>query len=675
MAFLTATSQHNGLPSTLSNASIAKGSDLMVMKVASILSTSYSDNDFRDAILLADQRAAGSNVKKRRQLRLDLLGEAIGCNGEIVEEMGLVAERLKLVRGVVERLNSRIQDMKLQIDSAHDRTTPALRGMASLFEQRMAIERKQEVLGAIESFFIMTDDEIESLTSTARPVDGLFFSNLHKAKRITLGCDILLGFESQILGLELIDRTSVHVNMAFQKLYKWVQQEFKTLNLENPHVNPFMRQALRVLAERPSLFQNCLDLFAASRERYLSESFHCALTGITPKGTEDASIRPIDLTAHDPLRYVGDMFAWVHSATVGEREALETLFAVGKDDTLYASTSSPNATLRDLPVDEASEGSEYKVLEALGQLMDRNFLPVVRILRQRVEQAIQSNEDVIPAYKVSTLLSFYRTTFEKLLGPGSGLEECTGALEKVAKRQFRSLVRDNVLSVQGEFQQVPSNLEPPRFLQDAFKRLGAIIQIYESSLSASADSGSEIQEILSQAFDPFMTGCEEIARPMTNPEEGIFLVNCKLAAAHCLGSFESTTFRATQIRDEIAKDVLNLIDDQHAVFRKKSGLDALLRILDDAEEVDVSQASVSQASQELDDFLPSALMDAMDRLKGLQDAEMAREIIEQAAEKFCTDFERLEEFLANQKHDEDASNPDGGLNLSRTSAEIRVLLS
>jgi hypothetical protein len=565
--------------------------------------------------------------------------------------------------------------MKRQIDSAHDRTTPALRGMASLFEQRLAIERKQEILGAIESYFIMTDDEIESLTSTMRPVDTSFFSHLQKARRITLGCDILLGFESQTLGLELIDRTSVHVNMAFQKLYKWVQQEFKALNLDNPHVNPSMRQALRVLAERPSLFQNCLDLFATSRERYLSETFHCALTGITPQGAEDASIRPIDLTAHDPLRYVGDMFAWVHSATVGEREALETLFAVGKDDALHASTSNPNTTLWDLPVDEASEGSEFKVLEALGQLMDRNFLPVVRLLRQRVEQAIQSNEDVIPAYKISTLLSFYRTTFEKLLGPGSGLEECAGALEKVAKRQFRSLVRDNVLSVQGEFQQVPSNLEPPRFLQEAFKQLGAILQIYESSLSASADSGSEVQGILSQAFDPFMSGCEEIAKPMTNPEGGIFLVNCKLAAAHCLGSFESTAFRATQIRDEVARDVLNLINDQHAVFRRKSGLDDLLKNLDEGEEVDVSQASVRQASQELDDFLPSALMDAMDRLKGLQDAEMARQIIEQAAEKFCADFERLEEFLASQNNAEDAPDPDGGLSFSRTSAEIRVLLS
>lgn len=576
---------------------------------------------------------------------------------------------------MVERLNSRIEDIKCQIDLAHDRTSPALQGMSSLFEHRMEIERKQETLNAVESYFVMTEDEIDSLTSTMKPVDSVFFSCLQKAKKITLGCDILLGFENQTLGLELIDRTSVHVNMAFQKLYKWVQQEFRTLNLENPHVNPSMRQALRVLAERPSLFQNCLDFFAASRERFLSEAFHCALTGITPQGTEDATTRPIDLTAHDPLRYVGDLFAWVHSATVGEREALETLFAVDKDDMLNTSTSSPNANLWNFPLDEASEGTDFKVLEALSHLMDRNFSPVVRILRQRVEQAVQSNEDVIPSYKISTLLNFYRATFEKLLGAGSSLEDCTGGLEKVAKRQFRTLVRDNILSIQGEFQQVPSNLEPPRFLQDAFKQLGTVLQTYESSLLASADSGGEIQSILSQAFDPFMSGCEEIAKPMTYPEGGIFLVNCKVAAALCLDSFECTIFRASQIREDIARDVLNLVDNQHTVFRQRSGLDTLLNYLDNAQLAMVNQASVIQASQELDDFLPSALMDAMDRLKGLQDSEIARDIIEQAAEKFCTDFERLEETIASQNGVGDVSNPDGGLSFSRTSAEIRVLLS
>ncbi|KAK1254497.1 hypothetical protein MKX08_008492 [Trichoderma sp. CBMAI-0020] len=645
----------------------------MVLKVASVLSTSYSDNDFRDAIFLADERLSRGSTKTRRLLRLDLLREAIDCNGEIIEEMGSVVERLKLIRGVVERVNSRIEAIKQQIGLAHAQTSPALRDMSSLFEQHKEIERKQETLSAIEGYFVLTEDEIDLLTSTLRPVDDAFFTCLQKAKKITLGCDILLGFENQTLGLELIDRTSGHVNLAFQKLYKWVQQEFRTLNLENPHVNPFMRQALRVLAERPSLFQNCLDFFAASRERFLSEAFHCALTGITPQGTEDTSTRPIDLTAHDPLRYVGDMFAWVHSATVGEREALETLFTLRKDDALHPSMASFNEKPWHFPSDEVSVDTDSKILEALNQLMDRNFSPVIRILRQRVEQAVQSNEDVIPAYKISTLLSFYRATFEKLLGADSDLGECTGALEKVAKRQFRSLVRDNILSIQGEFQQVPPNLEPPRFLQDAFKQLSIILQTYESSLSVSADPGSEVQNILSQAFEPYMSGCEEIAKPMTYPESGIFLVNCKLTAALCLETYECTTFRANEIRDSISRDIVNLVNDQHAVFRQKSGLDMLLNSLEDAALASIAPSSVIQASQELDDFLPSALMDAMDRLKGLQDSGIAREAVEQAAERFCNDFERLEEAVASQFDDE--TDNEAAVRFSRTSSEIRVLLS
>ncbi|KAM0511947.1 hypothetical protein ACHAPE_009412 [Trichoderma viride] len=671
MAYTDSLSLPHGLPST--SPAINKGADLMVLKVASVLSTSYSDNDFRDAIFLADERLSRGSAKTRRLLRLDLLREAIDCNGEIIEEMGSVVERLKLIRGVVEKVNSRIEAIKRQIDLAHAQTSPALRDMSSLFEQHKEIERKQETLGAVEGYFVLTEDEIDLLTSTLKPVDDAFFTCLQKAKKITLGCDILLGFENQTLGLELIDRTSGHVNLAFQKLYKWVQQEFRTLNLENPHVNPSMRQALRVLAERPSLFQNCLDFFAASRERSLSEAFHCALTGITPQGTEDTSTRPIDLTAHDPLRYVGDMFAWVHSATVGEREALETLLTLKKDDGLNQPMLSFNEKPWHFPSDEVSGDTDSKVLEALNQLMDRNFSPVVRILRQRVEQAVQSNEDVIPAYKISSLLSFYRATFEKLLGAGSGLEECTGALEKVAKRQFRSLVRDNILSIQGEFQQVPPNLEPPRFLQDAFKQLSVILQTYESSLSVSADPGSEVQSILSQAFEPYMSGCEEIAKPMTYPESGIFLVNCKLTAALCLETYECTTFRANEIRDSISQDVVDLVNDQHAVFRQKSGLDMLLNSLEDAALASVAPSSVIQASQELDDFLPSALMDAMDRLKGLQDSGIARETIEQAAERFCSDFERLEEAVASQFDDE--TDNEAAVRFSRTSAEIRVLLS
>jgi hypothetical protein len=41
--------------------------------------------------------------------------------------------------------------------------------------------------------------------------------------------------------------------------------------------------------------------------------------------------RPIEVHAHDPLRYLGDMLAWIHQAIATEREIANGLFgAEGK---------------------------------------------------------------------------------------------------------------------------------------------------------------------------------------------------------------------------------------------------------------------------------------------------------------------------------------------------------
>jgi len=76
--------------------------------------------------------------------------------------------------------------------------------------------------------------------------------------------------------------------------------------------------------------RNCLDFFAEARQKILFDSFYTAMTGST-HGTAvdyhiDHTTKPIEVYAHDPLRYIGDMLAWLHSTTVGEQEALEVLF-------------------------------------------------------------------------------------------------------------------------------------------------------------------------------------------------------------------------------------------------------------------------------------------------------------------------------------------------------------
>lgn len=549
----------------------------------------------------------------------------------------------------------------------------------SLLSQQKEVTTKQELLSAVRSHFTLTEDELAALTLTAEPVDERFFDALAKAKKISQDCEVLLGFESQTLGLELMESTSKNIHYGFQKLYKWVQREFKTLNLENPQMNSSIRRALRVLAERPSLFQNCLDFFAEARERILSDTFHSALTGATPGSLEDPSLKPIDLTAHDPLRYVGDMLAWIHSATVSEREALEILFVAEGEELAQGLRSGRNAEVWRLVSDEdedVEQDSDFNALRALNELVDRNISGAARVLRQRVEQVIQSNEETIPAYKLANLINFYLVTFQKVLGAKSKLLELVGSLEVEALRQFRSLVRDHIAALQAEFQQTPFDLGPPGFLQDALKQLDAIMRTYDTSLSIATDRESEFEAVLAEAFEPFMSGCENMARSMQRPRSTVFLINCRLAGANALEPFEFTQRRLGQLRDRIAEEAETLSEDQHAFFREQSGLVPLLQSIESST-TQLQPDELASASQTLDDFLPSALIDGMDRLKHLQSSKLARDVTEKAAAWFCDDFEKFEKAV----EEADGGNPDpeepGPLRSAfpRTTTEIRVLLS
>lgn len=574
------------------------------------------------------------------------------------------------------------EEMKGQVMSSHEQTASTRSEASSLLKQRQEIEIKQKALEAFKAHFIMTEDEISALTLTAEPVDEEFFRSLKTAKRINKDCEVLLGFETQHLGLELMEQLSKNINVGFQKLYKWVQREFKTLNLENPQMNPAIRRSLRVLAERPSLFQNCLDFFAEARERILSDAFYVALTGTGSSGEEVARVKPIDLAAHDPLRYVGDMLAWIHSATVSEYEALEVLFVAEGEELAKGLKFGRDAEVWRLVADEDFDKSpDFNALKALKNLVDTDMSGATRVLRQRIYQVIQSNEDILQAYKLANLVNFYLITFRKLLGSESNLVQCVGDLEIEALRQFRALVRDHVAGLQGEFQQTPSDLGPPKFLQDSLKQLDTIAKTYDSSLSSVPGRESEFEPILEEAFEPFISGCENMAKSMRLPESAIFIVNCNLAATGLLQAYEFTESRAETLSQHTYTATNSLTQSQFEFLLAGSGLVEIVNRLQRdniGKFTAADERLLSQSSQQLDDFLPSALIDAMERLKHLQASSLAQQITEKAIERFCNVFEELEKAVmeANEKLKESDEEPVGLRSIfPRTTAEIRILLS
>ncbi|KAI0012392.1 oligomeric Golgi complex subunit 6 [Xylariaceae sp. FL0662B] len=680
--------------------SVGRSFNPVSSKITTVLSTSYADAEFRESLALLDERRVTNSAETRRQLRLDVQKEVIDSNGEIITEFGRVAEQLRRIGTTIDKLNRSHQEMKKHVTSAHEATASTLEEASSLMAQRRNIETKQQVLKALRDHFVLSEDEVASLTLTAEPVDDQFFMVLAKAKRIRKDCEFLLGFESQTLGLEIMDQTSKNLNQAFQKLYRWVQKQFKTLNLENPQINASVRRAIRVLAERPSLFQNCLEFFAEAREQILSDAFYLALTGTSASGTKDNSVKPIELVAHDPLRYVGDMLAWTHSATVSEREALEVLFVSDGNEIAKGIQEGRENELWSLMADENDGPVEFDAVKALNELVDRDVSDATRILRQRVEQVIQTNEETILAYKLANLLNFYRVTFSKLLGGDSVLLQSMSNLETEALRQFRFLMRGHITTIQGDFQHTPSDLGPPEFLQDSLKQLTAIMKTYESSLASDGDREADFEPILTESLDPFMSGCENMAATIDPPSRSsIFLINCLLAARDALDPFAFTTSRVSRLRTAINEHSGRLAESQYGFFRSESGLEPLLAALgplrdtkEDAAKMARLEAlqpdALTQASQSLDDFLPSAVMDAMENVKHLQDSKLAREITEEAADRFCLDFEHVEEMLifADElaEQDEEARSadrygdePPPSLRalFPRTTGEIRVLLS
>ena len=538
--------------------------------------------------------------------------------------------------------------MGQHIAAARQENAPVLEEASTLLGQKQELETKKQLLDAFNKHFIISEEELLFFTTTSEKVDEHFFAILKRVKQIYVDCQVLLGTENQRLGLELMDQSSRNLNIGYQKLYRWIQKEFKNLNLENPQISSIIRRALRALAERPSLFQSCLDYFAEAREHVLTDAFYAALTGSSTENDQIPMTKPIEFHAHDPLRYVGDMLAWTHSATVSEREALESLFISEGDEISKGFQAGRKAEPW-----SAADGEVFDGLKVLGHLVNRNVAGVSRALRQRVEQVIQNHEDPVLLYKIANLVNFYRITFAKLRGADSSLLEALSSLEDSSLRQFRTVMSDTATSTQTDLTIPPSDLRIPDFLDEALTQFAALMKSYDSSLTPASSRTADFEPILSQALNPFLTACEKLAKETEEPVTSIFLANCILAAKTTLSTYDFVQPRISDLDEQLASLSSTLTEYQHAFFLHTSGLHPLLVALASLDDTPDSllkvptlptfqQQPLRDASQTLDDFLPSALMDAIQNLRGLSSMKLAQEITVAAAERFCEDFEFVE---------------------------------
>ncbi|KAE8271683.1 hypothetical protein A4X09_0g624 [Tilletia walkeri] len=328
-------------------------------------------------------------------------------------------------------------------------------------------------------------------------------------------------------GMHILRITSEQLNTAHSRLARWCTFEFRQPFREGVEVSPIMREAVCRLAEggREDLLGPALSTLTQTRSAALTREFNAALTQGGPP--PNYLPRPIELSAHDPTRYIGDMLAWVHQALASERELLGSLVGVGDEDEAAhhgaASAAGANesqmvtgrrigqrrrwsvnpAEVIDMmegrqqtgaPSDNealagslamASAASAQKGVirprERLRDLLDRDMEGCCRPLKVRITQTLHSQEGSITAFKLSSLISFYSSTMEQTIGRKASLSQVLRELTETAYSAFFATLDRQAAGLMRFVDPPESDLSPPAPLLGACSTLKELLTLHLSA--------------------------------------------------------------------------------------------------------------------------------------------------------------------------------------------------
>ena len=179
-------------------------------------------------------------------------------------------------------------------------------------------------------------------------------------------------------------------------------------------LHPFIRKSIFVLHQVPAYYNHTLELIATSRRAEVTRKFLLALTS----GYD--GMPPIEMKAHDPVNYVGDMLAFVFRTMSVESELAKGLFVEddrsgkGKDD-IDEDDNEMSATdvLNDIVsgVARPLKSRLSQVITSLTKRPEEDMDAAVAGLHE--EEASTARIRLASLYSICGLLLFYKSAMDK----------------------------------------------------------------------------------------------------------------------------------------------------------------------------------------------------------------------------------------------------------------------
>lgn len=657
----TNTSDHSKRLNDHLHTSTTKSSSVLSTRLSKILN-SYDNNDphLRDALLILQKK---TNLEVESLIRPDLLGSIARRNfrseieGDLLKQHSNVLKEFQPVVNKIENIGVKINKLSEINEQLHnfDKLDPQLiTEIESLSNEKNLLILKKSLLSNFKAKFTLNQFEEHVLTNEEISPD--FFKVLNKCKSIHSNCSILLTLGNQNMGLNIMEKMNKFLDLSYQRISFFLENQLlKNLNEENLSNNKdikLLKVSIFHLSDNLKYFDNIITKLTQLRSKTIVDEF---LNQVSSTESEDVS-RPIVLSAHDPLRYIGDILAYVHSVIVNEVEFIKNLFqnqSGGSDDLKYERTEFEESLIQTESlgnVDQITNDTLVKIINSLS-----------RPLKIRIEQIVRSEKHLEVLQKVFNLLDLFKMMYDKILP--KDIKDCTiveslESLKSLCVERIFALLKERLDQVARDVEnsQPDDLLLPPDWIRDY---LSDVLVIFQDSNIGSEGNVLELSENMFETFSQLV-----INRPIEILDKQSKLLNdkrnikiLKLNALDLLQSKIITIPQLTKKNDEV-NDLINtlkqeLIEYQYDLLLKDSQLSihqqliTLIFPIDQIETDDdyamyqslienklFGKPKLQEIETQLHQFLPVALIDIQQSLFKISSPTIANDIITDSSLKF-----------------------------------------
>ena len=401
--------------------STVSSSPRLSARARAILTTHHDPTATHDAFVMM-QRMYGDRLPDVKALpeRLwhDVQQEEYAATDAFCDALQALDNELARMCVVTQSAEDEARQALSCTEQAFHRACDLLDHAHALQDQIRAAQMHQRLAERLLTRFTLTSDEMAIVQAPDAPVDDAFLGVMDRLQTILDESLLLMDVRdedgetpagsvqpSARAAEDIRERASSLLQTCMQRLAHWCSTVLRSLPLEGADVTAALREALRRLATREDLFHPTMTALAETRAARWPEAFHMALVVGGPPPSYLP--RPIELHAHDAVRYVSDMLAWVHQAIASERELVTSLFA-------------PLAAPATTPLVASARSVEPPVLDALiHRMLDRSLAGCGRLLRMRVQQTLRAEQQALCLLRLYFVLSFYRDTLRHTLNETS----------------------------------------------------------------------------------------------------------------------------------------------------------------------------------------------------------------------------------------------------------------